>query len=141
MTKFKQIIYYLIAYRCNLHGKLEPYHRVFTEIDKENNGFITRTELINKLKHRVHEEDINKIVDAMDIDKDQAIYWNEFVTALITVEIIYNHENLKEVYYYFDQEKKGYFDAKDLEVALTKIEKQSMIQNRAEKMLEETFRK
>jgi Ca2+-binding EF-hand superfamily protein len=77
----------------------------------------------------------------MDIDKNDVIYWNEFVTALITVEIIYNHENLKEVYTYFDQDKKGYFDAKDLEEALRKIERESMVENRAEIMLEETFRK
>lgn len=51
------------------------------------------------------------VVDAMDIDNNGKIYWNEFLSTLISREIVFKPENLKEAYEYFDQEKKGYFDA------------------------------
>ncbi|CDW76792.1 protein kinase [Stylonychia lemnae] len=142
LNKFKQIIYYLIAYRCNLYEQIQSYHNLFSTIDKNKHGFITKQELIQNLKSRVlHQGLLNKIVDAIDIDKNDVIYWNEFISSLITVEIIYNHENLKEVYYYFDLDKKGYFDSNDLDIALKKIQRESMVEGSSKDMLEETFKK
>lgn len=49
----------------------------------------------------------------MDIDGNEKVHWNEFLSAVISATIFNKEENLKEIYYFFDREKKGYFDGED----------------------------
>ena len=54
----------------------------------------------------------------MDIDKDGKVHWNEFFSTVITSNIMCKEENLKEAYYFFDREKKGYFNGDDFKKAI-----------------------
>jgi Ca2+-binding EF-hand superfamily protein len=54
------------------------------------------------------------MADAIDIDNNNKIYWNEFLSCFIGEEFIFNYNNLMEVFDFFDSQKKGYFDANDL---------------------------
>lgn len=40
----------------------------------------------------------------MDIDNNDKIYWNEFLSTLISREIVFKYENLKDVFDFFDKD-------------------------------------
>lgn len=58
------------------------------------------------------------MADGIDIDNNSKIYWNEFLSCFIQREVIFNYNNLLEVFDFFDSNKKGYFDTNDVLVAL-----------------------
>ncbi len=41
-TKIKQIMYYLIAYRCNVKEDLIKYINMFKKLDTDKNGYIKK---------------------------------------------------------------------------------------------------
>lgn len=47
------------------------------------------------------------------MDENGKIYYNEFLAATISSAIFLKEENLKEAFYKFDIDKKGYFDLSD----------------------------
>lgn len=81
------------------------------------------------------------IVDAMDIDNNGKIYWNEFLATLISREIIFKHENLKEAFDYFDQDHKGYFDAADFQKAVCQVGNIHVVVEEIPNLLQDAFKK
>lgn len=54
-----------------------------------------------------------KIFETMDLDQNGKIYWNEFIAGLFSDDLVLRDENLKEIFLFFDKDKKGYFDIDD----------------------------
>jgi Ca2+-binding EF-hand superfamily protein len=54
----------------------------------------------------------------MDIDGNGLVHWNEFLSVVISQTIIMKEENLKEVYFFFDRDNKGYFNGNDFKKAI-----------------------
>lgn len=48
-NKIKQIIYYFIAYRCNINEDIVKYQDIFSKIDKDKNGFIETGQMMKVL--------------------------------------------------------------------------------------------
>jgi Ca2+-binding EF-hand superfamily protein len=71
--------------------------------------------MVEVLTMKTKDEAISKqMAEAIDIDNNNKIYWNEFLSCFISEELIFNYNNLMEVFDFFDRNKKGYFDANDL---------------------------
>eukprot|EP00347_Sterkiella_histriomuscorum_P001647 403371218 len=141
-TKIRQIIYYFIAYRCNINSELVKYQEIFTKIDKDKNGYIDKAHMIKVLSKKiVDEERLDMIVNSMDIDNNGKIYWNEFLHTLISREIVFKHENLREAYECFDQNQKGYFDAEDFQRAVSNIGNIQVVKEEIPKLLFDAFQK
>lgn len=64
------------------------------------------------------EEQIQNFFEAMDIDGNGMVHWNEFFSSIINNAIIMRDESLREAYNFFDRENKGYFTSEDFKVAI-----------------------
>ena len=121
---------------------MNKYQEVFKKIDHDMNGFINTDQMMKVLSERINDEErLKMIVDAMDIDNNGKIYWNEFLATLISKEIVFKHENLKEVFDNFDIHKKGYFDVNDFQEAVCQIGNISVVKDEIPKLFEEAFKK
>ncbi len=73
--------------------------------------------MVDVLKQKMDEDEAKSIVDTIDIDDNNKIYWYEFLSSVLSHSIMYREENIKEVFSIFDKDKKGYFDATDVKNA------------------------
>lgn len=78
--------------------------------------------MVDVLKQKMEEDEAKSIVDTIDIDDNNKIYWYEFLSSVLSHNIMYRTENIKEVFAIFDKDKKGYFDAKDVKNAFNERE-------------------
>ena len=111
---FRQCVQFLIAYRCNLDEDIAKFRKLFFKIGKNNNGYLTIEEAKEFFSAYIaNEADLIKLFNAMDLDGNGIVYWNEFLSTVITTSIVNREENLREIYYFFDRTRKGYFDGED----------------------------
>ena len=74
----------------------------------------------------------------MDLDKDNKVHWHEFLSTAITNKIIYRPENLKEIFQFFDREKKGYITSNNFKIAIADLDLNNKFIN-YENVIEESF--
>ena len=73
-----------IAYRSNSREEIEKQRKIFLQLDKKKNGFVTYDEICTLLSPHLEELAIRKIFNSMDMDENGRIYWNEFLAATIS---------------------------------------------------------
>lgn len=89
-------------------------------MDKNKDGYITLKELHKGLGKNFSLEDIQKIMDSVDTDKNGAIDYNEFLAATLDGEIAKNLKKLEMAFKYFDSNQDGFIDGHELKEALEK---------------------
>ena len=60
------------------------------------------------------EEDINRIMEAIDSDGNNSIEYQEFLRAMCDKEALHNDENLKSAFDNIDEDKKGFINVQDI---------------------------
>lgn len=50
----------------------------------------------------MNDDDVNQMVDSIDIDNNDKIYWNEFLSCVLSPSIVFKDENIKEIFKLFD---------------------------------------
>ena len=110
-----------LAYLVHNHPELEDIDnacKLFGIIDKKGNGKINKEELYNGLselyKSEKLKDDIDKIFENLDINKDLYLEYEEFVRAAIDKSIFLTDSSLKFAFKYFDKDNKGDITVEDL---------------------------
>lgn len=110
-----------LAYLVHNHPELEEVDnacKFFGIIDKKGNGKINKEELYNGLseiyKSDKLKEDVEKIFENLDINKDLYLEYEEFVRAAIDKSIFLTDSSLKFAFNYFDKDNKGEITVEDL---------------------------
>ena len=110
-----KLILNLICYRCKLEEEIEKYQVVFKELDEEKNGYIEVNQLAKVLNRKIKDQTtLRNVISSLDLDHDGKIYWSEFISIILTPNLIVTNANLQDVFTYFDQERKGFFTAQDV---------------------------
>lgn len=58
--KIKQLIHYVIAYRCKIEEEVGKYAKLFKKIDQQKNGYITKEQMIEVLMDKTKDLEISK---------------------------------------------------------------------------------
>lgn len=77
----------IIAHVCNT-DEIQESKKMFSKIDKNNDGYITLNELKNALKNKYDDVALQKIIRSIDSDKNGAINYTEFIAATLTASIL-----------------------------------------------------
>ena len=91
---------------------------VFDTIDKNKDGYITVKELQEITKDTLSEIDIKNILMSVDLDKNGAINYSEFIAATMNELITKDANKMEAAFNYFDKDKNGVIDREDLKQLL-----------------------
>lgn len=84
--------------------------KLFREMDKNKNGLLSKSEIIDGLTRafgKMKENEINNIIKNIDLDGNKVIDFNEFLICTISREKVLTPDNLKTFFDNFDLEHKG----------------------------------
>jgi glycerol-3-phosphate dehydrogenase len=81
-------------------GELERFKKIFNSFDVDHDGHITQKDLAKAFKAldiKFKQEDIQKLIDEVDFDKNGAIEFNEFVQCLAAVKDIKSRKKFERL--------------------------------------------
>ena len=90
---------------------------VFRYIDYDGQSFLTKAKIEKALKDNgklITVDKIQNIVDALDIDKNGVIEYQEYIQGLCNKNSLFNDFNLKNVFVIIDTNNKGYLTSTDI---------------------------
>lgn len=112
-SKIQQIALNFIAHQCDAEEIVEN-KKIFFNIDKNNDGYITLKELKAAMKGRLSEEELQTILRAVDTDKNGAINYTEFIAATLRQDVYQNSKNIQNAFEMLDKDGNGYIEEKEL---------------------------
>ena len=98
--------------------ELKLFERVFTTIDRDRNGVISKDELIAQLKIEMSEEvalkEAERIISVVDNDGSGEIDYTEFLRVCLEEESFICKEKIKKAFYYFDKDRSNTIEKQEL---------------------------
>ena len=90
---------------------------VFRYIDDDDKSYLTKAKIEKALKEfgkEFTEEDIQNILNVLDVDKNGAIEYQEFIQGVCDKDSLFNEFNLKNIFAIIDHDDKGYITSEDI---------------------------
>ena len=90
---------------------------VFRYIDYDNKSYLTSAKIEKVLKENgklCTLNDIQRIIKALDVDKNGKIEYQEYIQGLCDKNALYNIYNLKNIFAIIDNDDKGYITSEDI---------------------------
>jgi len=116
-SKFHRAI---ISYMCSNYlskDEEKKLRAVFRYIDEDGKSFLTKAKIEKALKENgklCTNEKIKYILDALDVDKNGVIEYQEYIQGLCDKESLYSETNLKNTFNIIDNGEKGYLTSEDI---------------------------
>lgn len=98
--------------------ELKLFERIFSSIDKDRNGVISKDELFAQLRLEVSEDlalkEAERIISIVDNDGSGEIDYTEFLRVCLEEESFISKENLEKAFYYFDKDRSDTIEKHEL---------------------------
>ena len=120
-SKFKKAVLSFLSTRVT-DEDVRREKELFEMIDKNKDGYITVKELHDVADGKHSEVDIKNILMSVDMDKNGAINYSEFIAATMNDLITKNVKNIESAFKFFDKDGNGYIDKDDLKQLLEENE-------------------
>lgn len=104
----QRVSFYFLVNCLNFHDK--KVMEIFKSIDKNNDGVISKQELLDSFKKchiQISNFEIENIFKTLDTHKKGTIDYTEFLAGVIDKEKIMNEKKIKTCFNYFDRDKSG----------------------------------
>ena len=115
----KSAMSYIIARKLYNENDLK-LRKIFEALDSDHNGFIDKKELLREYNKyfpgttKKQLKVINNFLETADVDNNGKIDYAEFLTAMNLGNKEISKTTLKEVFDYYDHDKNGIIEAKDI---------------------------
>jgi Ca2+-binding EF-hand superfamily protein len=98
----------------------------FEKIDTDHSGSISSDELINALMDlgRVSINEVDKIIENVDYDKNGLINYTEFLSATLNTKNFLTEEVMQTLFDHYDVNRRGYLLRGDIKAAFTRAGKE-----------------
>mmetsp|Transcript_14510 Transcript_14510/g.12772 ORF Transcript_14510/g.12772 Transcript_14510/m.12772 type:complete len:227 (+) Transcript_14510:775-1455(+) len=116
-SKFKKAILSYLSTRVT-DDDIKKEKELFETIDKNKDGYITVKELQEVTKDTLKEIDIKNILMSVDLDKNGAINYSEFIAATMNDIITKDAKKVESAFKFFDKDNNGVIDKDDLKQIL-----------------------
>lgn len=109
-------------------SQMKEYRDIFKLFDKDDNGSITKEELLGVMRSLgqfARVDELQDMLDEMDLNKDGTVSFDEFVDIMSNIN--QNHQEtsadqeekeLRDAFRVFDKHNRGYITASDLRAVL-----------------------
>ena len=109
--KLLQAVLAYMAYQGTLKEDEGRLKSVFKELDLNGDGELQREEIVYGYRkimgEKQAEEEVDKIMEALDIDHNNSISYTEFILATMNKKKVITEERIKEAFDMFDENKNG----------------------------------
>jgi calcium-dependent protein kinase len=117
-SKLKKTILSYLASRVT-EDEIKENIKMFNQIDKNHDGYITVKELKKGLAGKDKDErEVQTIMMSVDTDNNGAINFNEFIAATLDASIYKDYEKLEKAFKFFDKDHDGEIDENELKESL-----------------------
>ncbi|KAI5056652.1 hypothetical protein GOP47_0028470 [Adiantum capillus-veneris] len=109
INKMKKIAMHFLARRLN-EEETAGFEEIFNRIDADGNGAITFDAMKQQLEEMgsvVPDNEIQKIMEAVDISRRGSISKRNFMAATLHLSKLYKEKNLEAAFAYFDKDGSG----------------------------------
>jgi calcium-dependent protein kinase len=109
-TKMQEAIFFFIINNMIGRDEKKELMETFRSLDTNQDGVLSKMELINglkKVKQFIDEEEVDSLMDRMDGNKDRKINYTEFVGAAIDKKKLLSDERMNDCFRIFDKDKSG----------------------------------
>jgi len=134
ISQFRRVCMSVMAWSLTNEERAKV-RKAFVDLDLAHEGAIQVADLRSVLKQNFNfdEKEISCIIDALDQNSDQKIYYSEFLAAMVSTRIFIHDAMLRSAFRRFDRNNAGYITPDDL-VAM--LGKSSKLENVSEMMSE-----
>jgi len=91
---------------------------VFTSIDRNKDGVISKAELLSALKSEMSAEEaeaqVSKIMECVNLDEQGNLNYTEFVRISSEEEVLLSKENIRKAFSFFDRDGSGSIEKTEL---------------------------
>ena len=103
----RSVLSYLASQRIKFEEE-STMKRIFTFLDYDKDGYLSKKDLINGFSKIVKDvdkltKDVDLIVSNVAMESSVTISYNEFLVANLNVDLIINQTNLRKAFEFFDQ--------------------------------------
>jgi len=120
--KLKQATFAFIASQLLTKAEKENLARIFKAIDKNGDGKLSKEEIFEGYDQffgkNLDKNEIEKMFDAVDIDKSGYIDYSEFVVAAMNEKQLLTNEKLQSAFKMFDKDGSGLISAEEIKEVL-----------------------
>jgi calcium-dependent protein kinase len=109
-SRMQEAIYYFIVNNMANKDEKRELMETFKMLDANNDGVVTKDELIVGLKKAnmfINETEVDKLMDQIDHNKDRIINYTEFVAAAIDKKRLLTDERVRQCFRIFDKDGSG----------------------------------
>lgn len=116
-SRFKKTILAYLSTRVTDEDVVNE-KKLFEQLDKNKDGYITVKELQEVANDVRSDIDIKNIIMSVDLDKNGAINYSEFIAATMNELITKDASKLQAAFKFFDKDNNGIIDRTDLKKVL-----------------------
>ena len=120
--KLKQATFAFIASQLLTKAEKENLAKIFKAIDKNGDGKLSKEEILEGYDlffgKNLDKVDIEKMFDAVDIDRSGYIDYSEFVIATMNEKQLLTNEKLQSAFKMFDKDGSGLISAEEIKEVL-----------------------
>ena len=120
--KLKQATFAFIASQLLSKAEKENLAKIFKALDKNGDGKLSKEEIFDGYENffgkNLEKADIEKMFDAVDIDRSGYIDYSEFVIASMNEKQLLTNEKLQAAFKMFDKDGSGLISANEIKEVL-----------------------
>lgn len=108
--RMQEAVYYFIINNLASTEEKAELIKVFKSLDLNNDGVISKEELLAGLKktsHYMGEQEVEELMKKIDANKNEGIDYTEFVAAAINREALLNEDKIFKCFKHFDKDNNG----------------------------------
>ena len=121
--KLQQATLYFMVQQLLPNEDVKGIRDIFFKFDENQDGRLTKEEILKGFRKSkfcfCSAEELEKIMDLVDIDKNGYIEYQEFILATFSKKKILTDDNLKRSFDMFDRDKSGKISANELKQVLS----------------------
>jgi len=120
--KLQQATLYFMVQQLLTSEEVKEIRQIFLNFDENQDGRLTKEEVLKGFQMSKYcscsREEIEKIMDLVDIDRNGFIEYQEFISATFSKKKILTEENLTRAFDMFDKDKSGKISSEELKIVL-----------------------
>ena len=122
--KLQQAVCTFMVSQMASKEEMEQLQKAFSSLDKDSDGKLSKEELLigftEIMGAAAAEEEVQRIMRLVDIDKNGSIDYSEFVMATLNKKNLLSDERLEAAFKIFDKDNNGYIDIEEIRNVLGK---------------------